>query len=264
MKKTMSILSIIAICGCTSPNPYSQYYKDYTDGQGVIGNPIFVTTTNAPIIKEGVTPQDDALEMLRNGYNIIGESSFNAGPINTSLVEPHARKIGAEIVLIYYQYTDTVSGSVPLTLPNTHTSHSYGSAFTHGSYGYANTYGTSHTTTYGSKTIYVPYNTRRYNYTATYWAKANALTLGAQLLDLNDEQRRQIQSNKGAYVSIVVKESPAFHNDILEGDIIRYINGIEIIDKVHCRKILNDNNGKSITILILRDGQTLQKTVQLN
>ena len=263
-KYLLALILTISLCGCTSPNPYSHYYEDYTQGKGVYGNPLFIPTTNAPIIRKGGDVLEDTDDMRRNGYNIIGVSSFNAGDTDTSLVIPHARNIGADVVLLYNEYTETVTGMVPISTPNMQSSYSQGSAFAYGTAGSANAIGSSHTTTYGTKTTYIPYNDRRYNYKATYWAKIKPLTFGAQLRDLNDDERRIIQSNKGVCVSLVVKYSPAFNNDILKGDIISEINGVAVVDEAHCGDILRDNTGKRISILILRDGHTLQKDVQLN
>jgi len=231
---------------------------------GMAGSAMLVEPETEPVVRQGSDPAKDGLEMMRNGYVIIGESSFNAGPVSAFNAKIHARRVGAEIALLYSQYTDTVSGSAPLTLPDTKTSTTYGSASAYGPGGSVNAYGSSHTTTYGTKTTYIPYNVRRYDYIATFWTRTKPLAFGVNLRDLTDQQRRHIQSNKGASVYVVMKGSPAFENDVLEGDIIRKVNETNIIDAKHCLQIIADNKGKTINVMIIRDGQEIEKQIKLN
>lgn len=264
MKKTViMILATVSVSGCVT-NPYSQFYQDYTGGTGVVGNPMLIVLEKEPVVQQGSDPLKDEMEMIRNGYVLIGESSFNAGSVATSNAKYHARRVGAEIVLLYSQYTDTVSGSMPLTLPDTKHQRTYGSASAYGSGGYANAYGSSHTTTYGTRTTYIPYNVQRYDYLATFWTRSKPLSFGAQFQDLTDEQRRQIQSNKGVSVFVVVKGTPAFQNDILEGDIIRQVNSTDIMDVRHCLQVIGENKGKTVSLTILRNGREVQKEIRLN
>jgi hypothetical protein len=264
MKRTAIVLvAVLALSGCVT-NPYSQFYRDYTGGMGVAGNPMLLPPEKEPVIQQGSDPMKDGMEMMRNGYVLIGESSFNAGSVATSNAKYHARRVGAEFVLLYSQYTDTVSGSMPLTLPDTQTSTTYGSASAYGSGGWASAYGSSHTTIYGSKTTYIPYNVRRHDYLATFWTRSKPLAFGAQFRDLSDEQRRQIQSNKGASIFVVVNGTPAFQNDVLEGDIIRRVNGTDILDAKHALEIIGSNKGKTVSLTILRNGEEIQKEFRMN
>lgn len=254
---------ILTLSGCV--NPYSQFYRDYTEGRGVVGNPIFLPSGKEPVILQGIDPSSDAKEMVVNGYACIGESSFNAGEASSSDAKSHAIDVGADKVLLYSKYSHTESGTMPMTTPDNKTSTTYSTATAYGSGGgYANAYGTSTTNTFGTKTTYVPYSIRRYDYLATFWTMTKPPALGAILEELTPEQKRQIQSNKGACVIAVRKSSPAFENDILEGDIIRQINGTDVIDVRNCVKTINEHRGESVTITLMRNGSSIQKTVKLN
>lgn len=79
----------------------------------------------------------------------------------------------------------------------------------YGSGGTANVYGSSTTTTYGSRTTYVPVTTHRYDFQAIYLVKSK-YALGAQFVALSDEERAQIQSNRGVKIIEVVNDTPAF------------------------------------------------------
>lgn len=262
-RSAIVVVGSLLFSGCVT-NPYSHFYRDYTGGMGVAGNPMLVAPEKKPVLQRGLDPIEDGMEMMRNGYVLIGESSFNASSAAASNAKYHAQRVGAEIVLLYSQYTDTVPEVMPLTLPDTQKSITYGSASAYGSGGWANASGSSLTTTYGTKTTYIPYNVQRHNYRATFWTRSKPLAFGAEFRDLTAEQRRQIQSNKGAFVFVIVKGSPAFLNDILEGDIIRQINEIDILDARHAFEIIGNNKGKAVSLTILRNGEEVQKKFRLN
>jgi len=249
--------------GCA--NPYSQFYKDYTDGIDITENPKVIVPTDEPRLIEGTNITKDATEMLENGYKLLGESSFNAATINQNLALQQAKKVHADTVLVYSQYTNTVSGSMPLTVPDTQTSTGFHSGSIYGTGGgFANYSGSSYTTTYGSRTTYIPYNTRMYDYYASFWVKLKPPKLGIYYNDLTNEYRRKIGSNKGVYVIVVVRNSPAFDADMLNGDIIRRFNNIEITNASHFTSLIAENKGQQIELEIFRDGKTIVKQIQLN
>lgn len=262
MHKYIIVLIALILTGCVS-NPYRDYYTDHTGGMGPLNNPKFVGPKKDPSLMRGKDTLEDWKNMTRSGYIFIGQSNFNAGSANDSDAITHARNVGADIVLVYVNYTDTQSGSMPLTLPDNRSSSSFGSATAFGPGGSATAFGSSYTTTYGTRTTYIPYNIRRHDYHASFWARAKPAPFGAQFDDLSDAQRQQIQSNKGASVLIVVDGSPAFQSDILDGDIIRNINGVDITNALHCVDIISQNRGKKISLSIVRNGETIEKDVQL-
>ncbi len=255
-------LLLALLCGCAS-NPYSRFYHDYTGGKRVADASGSVTVNN-PELRHGGNPRADADEMRRNGYDCIGVSSFNGAGLSESGAVTQAKRVRAEIVFVYREYTETLSGSTPLVLPDTKTSVSYGHASAYGAGGSASSFGSSTTTTYGTQTMYMPYNIRRFDYLATFWVKAKTPAFGAVLADLTSEQRRQIQSNKGVVVLIVMRGSPAFSNDVLEGDIIKRVNDFDVVDKMQCVEVFNKFRGKTVSLLLLRNGKEVQKQFSLN
>lgn len=262
MKKLFYIFLVsIFVSGCAT-NPYNRFYTDYSGRTSLAENPRLIVSQEQPKVKRGNNALDDAKKMRMNGFVLLGESSFNAGSVNDNLARQQARIINAEVVLLYSQHTETLSGSTPLTLPDIQTSSSSGSAY--GSGGYTNLYGSSSTTTYGTQTTYIPYHVRRYSYKATFWARPKGFSLGIHVQDLTDEQRRKIESNKGAVISVVVKGTPAFQNDFFNGDIIKNVNGEEIVDAQHCQQCLRETEDKKLTITILRGSNTITKTIKLD
>jgi len=146
-------------------------------------------------------------------------------------------------------------------MPNTQTSHHSGAIYGSGG-GYGSYSGTS--TTYGTQTMNMPYNYDRFEYKATYWIKMKSPTLGVFCGDLTDELRRKVESNKGVYIVAVVKDSPAFHADLLNGDIVLKFNKVRIKDSSHFSNLISENKGQQIQLEIFRDGNTILKQIQMN
>ena len=200
---------------------------------------------------------------MQNGYALVGYSSFNAAKATESQLIAQAEAVNAEIVLSYAEYTNTVSGVVPLTLPDTQVSQTTMSGTAYGSGGYTSMNGTATTTTTGTKTTYIPYSTNRYDFEASYWVKLKPMSLGVYAEDLTTETRRAIGSNKGAFINLVVNDSPAFMADLFPGDIVRRFNGEEVINTQDFIDRISASAGSTVTITVLRDGEEITKTIAL-
>lgn len=257
--KKLIILSLF-LCFILGCNNYTKFYTDYTGDADISASPFVVMPTDEPVLIQGQNVDDDMKRMLENGYLLLGVSSFNAGAVNQRGAIEQAKLVNADTVIVYSGYSNTVSGSLPLTTPNTQTSTGFHSGSIYGSGGgYANYSGTSYTTTYGSQTTYIPYAVRRYDYYASYWVKMENFTFGVYYEDLTDEHRKAIESNKGIYLTTIIKNSPAFNNDFLPDDIIRRVNGVEIIDKSHFQNLFHEIEGKNVEFEIIRNGKTIVK-----
>ena len=123
--------------------------------------------------------------------------------------------------------------------------------------------GTAYTTSTGTQTTYIPYNTNRYDFAATYWVKMKPFSFGIYFDELTPEVRREIGSNKGVVVMTVVNDSPAFMADIFEGDILKSFNGEEIVNANDFAEKIAAAAGQSVEVEVLRGPETLLKQVQL-
>jgi hypothetical protein len=255
-----AIMSIFMV-SCTTP--FSKFYHDETGGADITKMSTVIISKDEPKVFHGSEEKKDSLKMLENGYSLIGYSSFNAGNVDEDGAITQAKKIHASVVMLYSKYTGTVSSMLPLTLPNTQTSTTslYGNAYGYG--GYTAYSGTATTTTYGTKTIYIPYSVRRSDYFATYWVKLKPPIFGVYIKELTPEIKYLIGSNKGMLVYAVVKGSPAFEADILEGDIIRKIGDTYIYDKNSFRWAVAKYEGEKVNVIVLRDGKEITKSIKL-
>ena len=253
------LLFLVFSSGCG--NPYTIYYTDLTGGENTLEKPDIVIPSADPRLIESCNIEKDNRSMMEDGYFLLGFSSFSGwiAPKWTAL--QHARKIHADTVVVYKKYIDTISGSIPVTIPDTQTSFHSGSMY---GFGGASTSFSGTSTTYGTKTEHIPYTFDRYADYASFWVKRKFVGLGIYCDDLTDDLRRQIGSNKGVHVVVVVKGSPAFNNDVLVGDIIRKVNDIEVLDKFHFANIAKNNSGQQIKLEIFRTGKTITKEIQVN
>ena len=256
---------IAALSGCASG--YKQFYKP---AQGLTPERIseirIAPPTGSPMV-ERAQPADPQVVLdayAKRGFIMIGSSSFNSGQTESedSAIE-QGQSVGADLVLILNpRYTRSVTSSIPITIPNTTTSYSTGTATAYGPGGTVNVYGSGTTTTYGSSTTYVPMTVHRSDYGAVFFVKQR-FGFGAFFRDLTDSERQELQTNKGAVIRLIVDGTPAFNADILVGDIVTAIDGSPVSNRQALLGMLVERRGRLVSLSILRHGQQIEKTVQL-
>jgi hypothetical protein len=262
--KRLYIVALLFLVGCAN-NPYSRFYNDNTGGIDVTTSPLVVVSTEQPKLSRGNNVDEDCRIMRQNGYELLGNSSFwYTGTVNEQKAIAQAKTVHAEQVIVYVNYRDTQSGVRAVTLPDTKKSTTKENGTVFGGGGMANYSGSSTTTTYGTKTSYVPYTVDRYDYLAMYWVKCKPPRFGAYVRELNPEERELIGSNKGVVIDLVVNGSPAFSSDVLVGDIIRQIGTAETIDGASFTKAIDQFQGTEVEVLLLRNGAEVKKQVRLN
>jgi hypothetical protein len=164
----LGIAAAAALLGCA--NPYTQFYRGQQDAHTL---PNYVLVQGSlQIFATNNFPRDIAA-LERRGYAPIWESSFNAAAnrVSERQLREQAAKIGAAVVLIASRYTGTITGAMPLVMPNTTTSYTTGNATVMGMGGMATVNGSATTTTYGTRTLMMPYSIQRDDFDAVYFAK---------------------------------------------------------------------------------------------
>ncbi len=254
---------VVVICGCASG--YSQFYQAYPNAQQIAERRVAPAPPKPASERAGGDINEVFATYLRRGYGAIGFSSFNSGMDESDAsAMAQGAKVGADLVVIIDpNHTETRTASVPITTPTTSTSHTTGSATAYGAGGSATAYGNSTTTTYGSQTNYVPITVNRYDYGAIYFVKTRP-SFGAYFRDLNDDERRQLQTNKGTVISLIVDGSPAYDSDVLVGDVIVAVNGKAVNGIDGLMGLIKENRGKVVTVSILRGQELISKSVSLS
>lgn len=266
IRQLCPLIGALAVLLAACANPYHDFYRSN------VGVPLDARTLPGVLPQEGpvqiFTSSDmvrDVREMQRRGYAAIGESSFNIGgnSANEANLRRQADAVGAQVVLLASKYTNTVSGAMPLVLPNNSTSYSSGTATGFGPGGPVTAYGTATTTTYGTTTTMVPYSVNRFDYDAVYFVRRKT-RLGISFKALDDAQRQKYQSNSMLIVDIVVDGSPAFKADILPGDVIASVAGQSPGPAPDFLKRLAALQGQEVDIELLRGDQRITKHVHID
>jgi membrane-associated protease RseP (regulator of RpoE activity) len=265
--RSMLALVAVTLAGCASSG-YSQFY------QGMSG----ITPADVAQARAAPPPKVPALEHAigqgpqvqaaygRRGYAMIGYSSFNSGHSEADAgALAQGAKIQADLVVVIDpHYTGSLTSTVPITTPTTQTSYTNGSATAYGPGAPVTAYGNATTTTYGNQTTYVPMTVNRFDYDALYFIKRGHWTFGASCRDATDPEHNALQSNRGAYVLWVVDGTPAFKSDVLAGDMIVAIDGAPVYGYQGFTDLLEQKQGHKVDVAIVRNGQSITKTVLLN
>ena len=262
-KQVIISLLCLSMSGCAA-NYFRVFYTDEIGGADVRTLDNVIVTDSEPNIYVGKNLGEETLLMKQRGYLLIGHSSYKATSGSLNQVRDLAKEVHADTAIFYAKRfrTQTDVWAIPKFDTQTSTTNVYGTVY--GSGGSATVIGTGTTTTTSTGTDYIPITTTTFDFAATFWVKSKPMALGAYFQDLSQEQRKRIGSNKGAVISIIVDKSPAFYADVLSGDIIKSINGIEIIDANSVLDIIGRNAGQTVSIEIVRGDERLNKVVDLN
>lgn len=265
-----ALLSIVALLGLNLVGCATGYKDFYRPINGATPEMIAARRSAPPPATPAVehaqpgSGQLIADAYMKRGYGLIGQSNFNSGRGESDgAAVRQAQEVGADLVVIMDpKYTGSVTTSVPLTLPTSSTARTSGTATAYGAGGAVTAYGNSTSTTYGTTTSYIPMTVNRSDYAAMYFVKMKA-SLGISGRDLNDEERQQLQTNKGIVVRLVTDGSPAYEADILVGDIIVMLDGQSVPSSGNFSALIREKAGQKITLSLVRKGQHIEKTIQL-
>ncbi len=254
-----------ALVGCASG--YQQFYQPVP---GV--TPELIAARRAapapalPMVERSQPRNDQALldAYLKRGYNPIGHVGFTSGrPESDAAALQQARDVGADLVLIFDpRFAGSTTTNIPITVPTTNTAYTTSSATAYGAGGTVRAYGNSTTTTYGSTTNVIPITVNRSSYGAIFFVKTKS-HLGLVVRDLDDSERRALQTNKGVVVRVVVDGTPAFDADLLVGDIITAIDGQVVGTSTTFTTLASERKGKTVSIKFIRGTQTMEKSVSI-
>lgn len=247
----ITALSAILVAGCAASG-YQQFYKAYGDPKA-IPDVQLLATGEKPTIYSSDDLDRDIKILLSKGFTPIGQSAFNGALEGEQQVIAQASRVGARVVLVKSAYTNTQTNTVPLFLPNNSTTYSSGTAY--GTGGSASYYGSS--TTYGNTVVPITSQQRRYDQTAVYFVKVNKkYKFGVQLADLTPEQRVAIERNTGAVINVVLENSPALVANILPGDILIRLNGVDVRNTAHALELMAAApSNADVELDVLRNGQ---------
>lgn len=271
MNRIILLAILFMLTGCAASG-YQQFYNPYVE-VSVLPEPEVIQEGQEPEVYGTDNFERDIRALRAKKYVALGYSSFNGGYEDTKDAQAQAKKVGATIVLVNSEYTNTQTTTSTLFLPDNRTTYHSGSANAYSTYnngygGYGNvntnaTYsGTS--TTYGTKAVPITSHQRRYDQTAVYLIKINPkMKFGVFLQDLTPEMRSQYERNTGSFVDLVFENSAAFYSNILPGDIIISVDGSAVRNTEHAQELMAKvpSSATSSKLGIIRNGK--EKTIEV-
>lgn len=259
MRTAFAVLLLLVLTGCVSP--VAQFYQGE---QNARLHPQYDASETSLRIFTSDNLERDGRELLRRGYARIGYASFNAAnsAVSEAQVREQAAVVGAHVVLVAARHSHTVSGATPLTIPTRATSFSTGTATAYGSGGSVTAIGSGTTTTLGNQVVMVPYSVERSDYSIVFFAKSRVM-VGIVAVPIDDATRRRLETNAGLRVEVVVDDSPAFHANVLPGDIIISVAGEPVSSWQSFAAVANRYAGQKVPFELDRDGKRLSKEIEI-
>lgn len=237
--RLMLLLFALLVTGCATTktpteappaqaaNPFGQFYKPYAQSPS--------TRSGMPArIYRGQDQETDYRRLLEDGYDILGYSSFVAGDVPPEQALEQARKLDADIVLVYTRRT----GMVPLMSKNKPSPEGQSKE--------------------GQQTgrLLTP-QAPQYEYFASYWTRLPPPVLGLHV-------KNPVKDANGLSVVAVIKNSPAAQADIQAGDMLLRIGDTDIRNVEALTQATQRYAGQQVEIVFAHDAETLRKTVVLN
>jgi hypothetical protein len=230
----LTCCTLATLTGCaTTPNSYTQYYQDKA-GPDITNLAPYSGSTQ---ILASSNTVNDAKDLYRNGYTLLGVSEFQDQLLSESALMFQAKQVGADVVLCSRVYLRT---GPPALVPS-------------------DTREETMVTPSG-----LPITVRLYQYQAGFFRKGPPGILGVMYRPIPSEIRQKLARNTGVFVHIVRTGSPASDAKILEGDVILKMNGEDVTSEADLGEKLNKLAGQKVDLEIWRDGQSKTISVQLN
>jgi competence protein ComGC len=253
MKIFLSILFIVFLSGCIKT--VGDFYKPNDEVVNRVNNKL----ENYELLKEGEEPQiiysseegmdDNVAKFTAQGYEMLGGSEF-VGEKDTekNLIE-QAKKVGATLVIAM----DVSKGIQTNTwnFPQIATTSYYGSYDSGSAY-----------TTYNVPMTYSYERVEQYVYFLV--KNPKKFKFGLSIGNLTEKVKREAERNTGALVMVVFNDSPAFYSNVIRGDVIIKIDGIDIKSAADSAKVMEevDTKSGSSVLTVIRKGKIKEVVVK--
>ena len=252
MWRALAAVALLSLVGC---NTWSRYYIDALGAdvhripllEPYYGNPVVVCTENM---------ESSILRLQAAGYEPVGFSVFNdAEVIDVDGAVDHATQLSAAIVLVYTRHPFALCGGMSSPVGRR-----IESRFASAPVVSLDVLAPSENPTMNGESRIAGRITKfeDYDYVATFLARRRTL-LGAVLSDLGDDDVYDL----GARVDALVPRSPFDRAGLQLGDIIVYVDGVEMLDTWHVTKTVKEVEGSNVTIEVLRGGNRLDLTLAM-
>lgn len=223
-------------------NPYATHYEAQNQGNlhSLQANP-------EPQIFSGTRRDQDNINMLENGYDLMGASSFESTEVPAEQAVIHGRTIRADSILVYVKKAGNTTPASRMEVIKE--AAKKGQALT-------------------EKDMAV--DPAKYRYYATYWAKLPPPLLGVHVIKLVPRQSGQEEGrtektlkSDGVRVIAVIHGSAAEKGGVLRGDQLLSINQEKVDDAAQLSSLVRKYRGKAVKLQLERQDEPLSIEVQL-
>lgn len=264
--KINCLFLILLTASCA--NPYRKnYLSTIQKWPSGVSNRV-LPPSGPPQLVSSTDMKKDAQTMLESGYVLLGRSVFRNSQLDEAMAIQQGEEIGAWVVMVKHNYVSTVTESVPMgtwTPDQTTVTQTTTQIQRDPRKAPVEVQQQTVQTVQGQFGItYVPQNVDYFDYSASFWAKTKPSPIGVLVQPLSDDLKSRYQTNKGVVVRAVVVDSPAYEADILRGDVLTELAGEIVRTPDNFFDIVWRNEGKKVTLNLIRDGQPLTVQLQLN
>lgn len=223
-------------------NPYAVNYQAQNQG-----NLHSLQSNPEPQLLSGTRRDADNINMLENGYDLMGLSEFEAGDVAPEQAISHGRNIQADKILVYVKKSGNATPASKMEVIKE-----------------AVKKGQSLT----EKDMAI--EPGKYRYYATYWAKLPPPVLGVHVIKLvarkssqQDEQAQVTDVNEGVRVIAVIHGSAAEQGGLMRGDQLLSLNQEKVNDAATLSSLVRRFKGNTVTLKIQRQSEPLSLKVTL-
>lgn len=197
-------------------------------------------TTNAkriipsadPKIYSGTDKIADKQRMEERGFELIGYSDFKAGNVAPEMAMPQAKKVNAEVVLVYSERSDKPSASAKIQQLRE-----------------------------AKKTGQAPVEVgASYAYFASYWAKIAKPSMGVHV----KVPEKDDDAADGLLVMVVIDGSAAEKAGIAKDDFLVSIGNMTLIKVTDLTKAVTQYSGQTVDVVYVRNRMRLESKMTLN
>lgn len=231
-------------------NDWEKFYRPVTP----VG-PVQPWTEGAPETLPASGSIEQEMDALwSQGFAPIGFTAFNSSNSQTKDAMRLAAKLKARYVIVFTQLTSSQTVELPLTTPTTSTSQTNGTVNVFGMGGSATGTYTGTTTTYGSRTTFIPILRNRYDKVAVFYQPVAARGTGVLPRPLTQQEVARFETQRAFVIRAVRQGSPAYEANLLPGDVVLYVNG-KPADFPTWNSEIPAANGGPVKLSVMRNGQ---------
>lgn len=239
MMKKMLAMIILGVSLQTAQAAENLYEKNYKEQNGRSLKSLIADPDTKMYVSNH--SDEDNIDMLENGYDMMGSTGFEAGSITPDMALQHGTTIKADVVLVYSKYASKQSPLSKIEAIK------------------------EAAKTTGEIDPAVLEEDEQYKYYASYWAKLPMPLLGLHVIKLKQKNNNGSATDlDGLKILAVIKGSPAFKAGLKRGDMLLSMGGVTLQQPEALSQVARKYKGKKVDIVYERNGQSMQAQTMLN